>query len=328
MRVLAFLMVICEHSFMPSGNANGMVLGAFTYLTNPSIGLFFVISGALLLPIKLDTKSFICKRLSKVIYPTLIFTFIYLVLNIIVGKKENLWVCVLSIPFSAQGSGVLWFMYTITGLYLVAPIISKWLEAVSKKELEFYLGLWAITLCYPILKVFIAVNDSSTGILFNFSGFLGYFVLGYYLRKYPDSLPFGHVSILAIICLVMPFVVMRFKQDADLYSIFGFLSIFCAVLTVFLYKLCMLRTIRFKNGRGSLKNVLILTSNLSFGIYLVHIAVMRFFLWRIDFIVNINNYLLQWATVVVLTFGISWIVTYFISFLPFGDYIIGYKQKS
>lgn len=190
------------------------------------------------------------------------------------------------------------------------------------------MGLWAITLCYPILKVFIAVNDSSTGILFNFSGFLGYFVLGYYLRKYPDSLPFGHVSILAIICLVMPFVVMRFKQDADLYSIFGFLSIFCAVLTIFLYKLCMLRTIRFKNGRGSLKNVLILTSNLSFGIYLVHIAVMRFFLWRIDFIVNINNYLLQWATVVVLTFGISWIVTYFISFLPFGDYIIGYKQKS
>lgn len=88
MRVLAFLMVICEHSFMPSGNANGMVLGAFTYLTNPSIGLFFVISGALLLPIKLDTKSFICKRLSKVIYPTLIFTFIYLVLNIIVGKKK------------------------------------------------------------------------------------------------------------------------------------------------------------------------------------------------------------------------------------------------
>lgn len=48
--------------------------------------------------------------------------------------------------------------------------------------------------------------------------------------------------------------------------------------------------------------------------------------WNIDFIANILNYYLQWAIVVILTFGLSWILAFCISKLPFGDYIIGYKQ--
>ena len=48
--------------------------------------------------------------------------------------------------------------------------------------------------------------------------------------------------------------------------------------------------------------------------------------WNIDFIANIPNYYLQWAIVVILTFGLSWILAFCISKLPFGDYIIGYKQ--
>ena len=186
MRVLACIMIICMHAPMPNLNANGIILSTISYFTAPGLCLFFVISGSLLLPIKTDTTTFLKKRLGKVIMPTLVFTILYIILNCINGEQQNILRTICSIPFSAQGHGVLWFMYTLIGLYLVAPIISKWLDSASKREVELYLLLWVITLCYPILKLFVGINEGNTGVLYYFSGYIGYFILGYYLKKYPE----------------------------------------------------------------------------------------------------------------------------------------------
>lgn len=80
-----------------------------------------------------------------------------------------------SIPFSAQGHGVLWFMYTLIGLYLVTPILHAWLRKASEKEIRFYLLLWLVAMCYPLLQMFVLVNNTTTGILYYFSGYVGYF---------------------------------------------------------------------------------------------------------------------------------------------------------
>lgn len=50
-RVLACLMVVAMHSPMPGEQANGTFLASLSYLTAPCIGLFFMVSGALLLPV-------------------------------------------------------------------------------------------------------------------------------------------------------------------------------------------------------------------------------------------------------------------------------------
>lgn len=50
-RILACIMVILMHSPIPSSNnANGLLLSSLSYFTAPCIGLFFMVSGALLLP--------------------------------------------------------------------------------------------------------------------------------------------------------------------------------------------------------------------------------------------------------------------------------------
>lgn len=77
MRVLACIMIICMHAPMPSENAIGLFNVSLCYFTEPGLCLFFVISGALLLPVKIGTKDFLKKRLSKVLLPTLTFTGIY-----------------------------------------------------------------------------------------------------------------------------------------------------------------------------------------------------------------------------------------------------------
>lgn len=326
MRVLACMMIICMHAPMPSDNAISFFNLAVGYLATPGLCLFFVISGTLLLPVKMDSFTFLKKRLGKVVMPTACFTFLYIVLNSIIGGDVDWIRSICSMPFSAQGHGVLWFMYTLIGLYLVSPIISRWLDKASKREEEFYLIMWAITMCYPLLKLVLEINESNTGILYYFSGYVGYFVLGHYLNKYPETITLKKQILPVVIAVIAPVACKLLHIEVGFYSLFWYLSIFVAILTIAFYTLISKYGQKLIGG-GKFRNWIVLTSNLSFGIYLIHIAVMRSFLWKQDWIININNYILQWAVVVTLTFILSWLATYAISLLPFGDYIIGYKQK-
>lgn len=68
-------------------------------------------------------------------------------------------------------------------------------------------------------------------------------------------------------------------------------------------------------------------SNISFGIYLIHIAIMRFWLWRMDWIVSINSYILQTVVIAFLTVMFSAIACMLISRTRIAPYLIGYRKK-
>ena len=50
LRIVACVMVVMMHSPIPSADANGLLLSSLSYFTAPCIGLFFMVSGALILP--------------------------------------------------------------------------------------------------------------------------------------------------------------------------------------------------------------------------------------------------------------------------------------
>ena len=127
-------------------------------------------------------------------------------------------------------------MYTLIGLYLLAPVLSRWLESASRRELEFYLCLWVLTLCYPLLSLLVEVNSSDTGMLFYFQGYAGYFLIGYYLKKYSDALSLRVMALPTLIAVVAPIACKLGHVQVDFYSVFWYLSIFVAILTVTLYK--------------------------------------------------------------------------------------------
>ena len=68
-------------------------------------------------------------------------------------------------------------------------------------------------------------------------------------------------------------------------------------------------------------------ANLSFGIYLIHIFIMRYVLWECDFIQNMDSYIVQTITIAIIIFVLSAVFCYLISLLPFASSIIGYKEK-
>lgn len=326
-RILACSLVILMHSPIPSENADGPFLAALSYFTAPCIGLFFMVSGALLLPVKLDYFTFIKKRISKIIIPTLIWTAIYLCLNIYFSMSEiDIVRAVVSIPFSPQGHGVLWFMYTLIGLYLLAPILSGWLHTATDKELRFVLILWAITLCYPFLSFFVEINSSSTGILYYFTGYAGYFLLGYALKSKRIQINSVVTSIIVAVGLFILITLKQFNIAFDFYSLFWYESIFIAALCMMYWKILSIITRKINVRKRGQRNICLL-SNICFGIYLLHILIMRYWLWNLSWIVSINNYILQTFVVAVLTMLFSACLCIALCRIPILDNIVGYSYR-
>ncbi|WP_290083646.1 acyltransferase [Paramuribaculum intestinale] len=326
-RLLACFMVVVMHSPLPSANANGQFLVALSYFTAPCIGLFFMVSGALLLPVKTDYFTFLRRRFGKVAVPTVVWSLIYIALQLYYSKSEiNVLQAVASIPFSAQGEGVLWFMYTLCGLYLLAPILSGWLERATKREVEFVLLLWAVTLCYPLLRLWFSVNDSDTGPLYYFGGYAGYFLLGYYLRRYPGSISAWLSGGLALVGAILLCATKRYGIELDFYSVFWYLSIFVAALCVALWIVVSKIAHRF-TMKDALAWWLSLLANLSFGVYLIHILVMRYWLWQQGWILSITNYVVQCLVIATITIILSIVVCLLISLMPKSDWIIGFHNK-
>ena len=324
-RILACLMIVAMHSPIPNENANGMFLSALSYLSAPGVGLFFMISGALILPIKTDLKSFFKKRFSKIFIPVVIWNIIYLLAKSFIYNRPVDWLqSILSLPFSASGSPVFWFIYTLMGLYLLSPILSRWLDATSKKELQLYLSIWLICLCYPILKYIAVIDSSNTGILYYFSGYIGYFILGYYLKKYPDSFSWKLLMPALFISMITPILIRFLNINIDFYDLFWYLSVFVVIQCIGWYKL--IQGVNANNLRGGIRNFIVILSNLTFGIFLIHIFIMRYFLWHCDFILQIDDYYIQTAAIIILTFIISSICSYILSLLPKAQYIVGVKN--
>lgn len=333
MRIIACAMVVLMHSPIPTENANGLLLSSLSYFTAPCIGLFFMVSGALLLPPpqknrKHEAMPFLKKRFKRVLLPTLVWALLYIIVKL---YDDNLTTAeflksVLSIPFSAQGHGVLWFMYTLLGLYLITPILHAWLQNAKEREIRFYLSLWLIAMCYPILKIFVDINDTPTGILYYFSGYIGYYVLGYWMLHYENILNFKVSGGLMCVSLAAPMFVKLMHWTVDFYTVFWYLSVFVVAQCVFWWK--VMKSVQFVLLLSDrTKSLLTLFSNLSFGIYLSHIIIMRHIVWEMPFVVHIQSQLLQTIIVAFLTLVLSFGVSLAFSVTPLGNAVVGWRKK-
>lgn len=325
-RILACVMIVAMHAPIPNTGLNSYILSADSLLTAPGIGLFIMVSGSLLLPVNIPTKHFLKKRIEKIAFPTFFWTFFYMFMCWYDYGFEvsDMWCSLLSIPFSSQFCGVLWFMYMLTGLYLLAPILSPWLKQTGKRELEFYLLLWAITICYPYIRDFVGVNESHTGILYYFGGYVGYFLLGFYLMTYVEMLAIWKCFLLLLIPLSIASILKIQQIPVRFYDSFWYLSFGVAMMSAAWFALVKRVNIVYNNALR-LHRGLALVSNCCFGIYLVHIFIMRSIIWNWSWLYDLGT--IQILMVTLLTFVGSFVVTWLISYLPGAEYIIGFKQR-
>jgi surface polysaccharide O-acyltransferase-like enzyme len=197
-RVIACFMVICIHT---RPNTLGYILddtnSRFNYflllLVKPCVPLFFMITGALILPNKeTECLSFYKKRIPKVLYPLLVWGVVYAVLPWLLDLQpaNEMLVELLLSPIKAPDmmGGILWYLFMLIGIYLIIPYINPLLYKDIKLQ-RIYLGLWILSSVIMFFRTYkstlmgLTMWDHNFDLTIYFSGYLGYVLLGYMLHK-------------------------------------------------------------------------------------------------------------------------------------------------
>lgn len=321
-RIVAMLLVVACHCFGDTTDASPSLISLLSYLEMPCNGLFFAVSGALLLPVKADPSesvSFLRKRLSKVVIPTIIWSFIYMLLGGTFTVAN-----VIGLPFSPKGASIFWFMYVMIGLYIIAPVISPWLDKVDNRTLRTYLAFWGISLCYPILSNWIDVNTSEVTVLYYLSGYVGFFILGYYLKRIG-----GGILLMSALCYLGAFAIMVLVKILcpyiKLYNGLWYLTIFCAISVWFYWNLIVQISKKVVFSERT-QLVVAIMSNLIFGIYFIHYGIIEYVIPKITMFDTLP-YVVRYTSHILIAYGGALLLSFLISYLPGANYIIGYSRR-
>lgn len=274
-RSFACICVITTHAPIPN-STNGLIFGSiFNYFSTAGASiLFFMISGALILYKEKPIAPFLKQRFSRIFLPMVIWSSLSLLIDYLSGNIlfSDLIAKITMIPFVPQ-IGTYWFIYTIFGIYLISQPLACWLNSCNKKDIRFLLLIWGITLFIPYLSIltpqFSNMTAYSGGWLYYFYGYLGYAVLGYYLRKYINiSFNIRYFIIFLIICCI-PLILYNIQQIPHL-VIQDRMSANITLLAI-----CYFLIIKHIKFPKKIANILYIFAQHSFGIYLVHILIMR-----------------------------------------------------
>lgn len=328
LRVLACFLVLLTHSTMPTNDPakDGFYMFGLFFLGSPSSELFLALSGTVLLPIKTGVRAFYKRRFLKLLPPLIIWS----ILGVLLCTQtrdlpyNQAWNMIIRIPLQ-PAIRVYWFVYAMAGLYLLAPFISPWLRCASKKQIELFLSLWGINMVFPWLLHFFPnlttlfnVNGNYYWTLCYFGGFLGYWLLGYYLRKYPIKIGLNIKWIsLLIMTLGYPIAILLIKLIGDGNVLLDNLQLGSAVLVAFLYT--VMQNIKFKER---IQSVITSVAKYSFCIYLTHIYISNDLYWGIfngsQIHIFPRTFIIAFLTIIT-----GYLLTWILSKLPYSKYITG-----
>ena len=178
LRIFAFVFIVMLHTL---NRQYGLTVWMSGYaVISIGVNLFIMISGYLL-PDKTETvKEFFRKRFCSILPLFIIFNIIYIFFynhSFITIKK-------ISAPH-------FWYIYMILGLYLLTPWLRKVLQ-YAEKETFYVVVLWFLCNVFnPYMQFFRFPKIPFSH--FPITGFIGYYILGYYLKKYRyklEKIPF------------------------------------------------------------------------------------------------------------------------------------------
>lgn len=237
LRILACFLVVLAHCCDPfvgrsDSNPAEFLSGAYWgSFVRCSVPLFVMISGVVLLPVKMDMGSFYSRRMKRILIPligwSLVTPFLFWAYLAIAPAtlSPNIDMAQHTLPMAYKNAlsfvfnfnyatTPLWYLYMLVGVYLFIPIIGAWLKTAEQKDIRMFLWIWGVSMCLPYLQMLapalgytgnfgnmglLGICDwNPYGSLYYFSGFLGYIVLAHYLVRFPLNWSWGLTLLVAI----------------------------------------------------------------------------------------------------------------------------------
>lgn len=309
------------------------------------VDIFLMLSGALSLGRVWDIKTFLGKRIPRIVLPFLFWGFVltlslavisFIFPNIVdeFAKYSFLFFDTTSIKSFLEFLGTsylgknkwfgpYWFFWMILGTYLIMPIFNRWVYAASMKEIEYFLVIWFVTCIFgSTLYIDFPIK------LRYFVGPIGMVILGYYLRhserKIYDKLWFS--CLLILVGGISAIAYSYFNSDSSNIYLLSRYSVFLVieVMGIFLlFKNIDKKNIDFFNSSDSIfRKVSFSIAKYSYGIYLVHQVIMNLL---IILLIPYCNYKVLALLLFIGTLTISWLILAVLNRIPYINQVIGAK---
>lgn len=296
LRVLSILAVITIHVTATSVSVvrnmdtfHWWFVNMLNSFSRSAVPIFFMISGALLLGNQKNenNKEFLKKRLPRIGIPFLVWSIIYCVLKHYVIEPDYPGILSFGKTMVKEilQDGVyhhLWFVYVMLAMYLIIPFVNKMIKNASKEDLLFFLIMWFfVTVAYTTFQGVYYIRAKQyfyikfLDIPF-YSGYLGFFILGYYLKNQEFSKKMrciiyaaGGTAMLA--APVLTYLITRGKDVLNelFYGNFSITTFFSAVAVFVLFK----NVAWEEKINKRLMRLITSMSEATFGIYLIHLLV-------------------------------------------------------
>ncbi len=247
------------------------------------VPIFVMVSGALFLNSNkiVVIKSLYKKNIFRIIYIFLFWSLLYALYDAYIYNKFDVYYI---LELTIEGPYHFWFLKMLIGLYIMIPILRL---LAQNKRLEEYFIILAILSAFIIPMLIDAVGFlgvaykeqvlkyyNAFGLRIT-SGYVGYFVLGHYLCSYRMSnvikksiYCMGMLSVLSVI-----FLTRWYSQHigSSFEPFYGNLNVFTLFESVSVFLI-----INDLSVSAKWYPLIIKFSNLSFGVYLIHVFLYRF----------------------------------------------------
>lgn len=197
-RIFAFVFIVFLHTLNRQFGVD-VWMGGYAIISI-GVNLFIMISGYLLLDKTEEAIVFFKKRILNILPLFLVFNIIY----IYFGKIPIIPV----LKGKAISASHFWYIYMILGLYLLTPWLQKVLK-YAEKETLFVVFLWFLcNILNPYLRYFNLAEIPFSN--FPLTGFIGYYILGYFVKKYDNKVK-RTSFILIIVIYALGFLISFFS---------------------------------------------------------------------------------------------------------------------
>jgi surface polysaccharide O-acyltransferase-like enzyme len=329
LRVLATFAVILVHVSHPLTeqihHQHWWVSNLYDSSARFCVPIFLMISGSLLLNKQEGIKSFLSKRMMRVLLPFLFWNTVYLLVNqYFMHKNTGYFFGINEIlkEYLKGASFHFWYVYMILGLYLFIPFLTVWTSLKKQSQMLYFLGIWLITITISCLPM---KYQQYLPELPYFTGFVGYLILGFWLLN--QDIPKKIGQVLGVILFVAGVTITYFAtkwtsvtHNSLVHHYYDYCTLNVAMTSIGLFfmvkNLPVLEIKILQNIRNSF-------AKFSYGIYLVHILVLN----KIVSLTPINYTYINPLIGIVLTTFLCFLISFFIvstvNRLPYGNKISG-----
>lgn len=283
------------------------------------VPVFMMLTGALLLSKNESTILFYKKRFTRLVYPFILWSLIYLWYNFDPKVTKNFNMTYVWEQLVNGTSYHLWYVYMIVFYYFLIPFLRKWIQVATTKKIILLLIIWFVVLMLG-MSYLQTMKSRINGLYF--IGFMGYPILGYLVSNRLSININKYILFLIIVIgwLVTAIGTFYLTQKSGHFKgeFYHYLSPNVMFMSVSIF--ILIKQINIQ--RNGLKNIVNFISTYSFGTYLSHVLVLSLLkevgitgswvhpLWGIPI-----------TTFIALIFSIT--LVYGIKKLPLGNYISG-----